>query len=282
MSTPLRGLGPLTRAYLLQSFRSRTAIFWNLVFPMVWLFLFGFIFYRGQPTLMMPGLLTITLISGSFFGVSYLMVSEREAGILRRYRVTPVSATTVVLANAIRALVTLTISVTAQATVGWLVFRYEVNGSLLLTAAIMLLGGAAFVPLGMFVGSVAEDMRSAPAISNLLFFPLVFGSGAAFPAFLLPGWIQSVMRIIPSSYLVEALQGVMIRGQGVMELIGPITVLLLTLVIGAWLNSRLFRWETTQPLDKRAVLTTVAVLLALFLAAAFLAPAFEMVTRPGS
>ena len=68
MSTLFRGLGPLTRAYLLQSFRSRTAVFWNLVFPMVWLFLFGFIFYRGQPTLMMPGLLTITLISGSFFG----------------------------------------------------------------------------------------------------------------------------------------------------------------------------------------------------------------------
>jgi ABC-2 type transport system permease protein len=281
MSKPFRGLGPLTRAYLLQSFRSRTAVFWNLVFPMVWLFLFGFIFYRGQPTLMMPGLLTITLISGSFFGVSYLMVSERETGILRRYRVTPVSATTVVLANAIRALVTLFISVTAQAGVGWLVFRYDVNGSLLLTAAIMLLGGAAFIPLGMFVGSVASDMRTAPAISNLLFFPLVFGSGAAFPAFMLPGWLQSIMRLIPSSYLVEALQGVMIRGHGVMELIGPITVLLLTLIIGAWLNSRLFRWETSEPVDKRAVITTIAVLLALFVAAAFLAPAFEMVTRPG-
>ena len=111
MSLGLRGLGPLTRAYLLQSFRSRTAIFWNLVFPMVWLFLFGFVFYRGNPSLMMPGLFTITLISGAFFGVSYLMVSEREAGILRLYRVTPVSAMTVVLANAIRAMVTLSISI---------------------------------------------------------------------------------------------------------------------------------------------------------------------------
>jgi len=70
MIADLRGLGPLTRAYLLQSFRSRAAIFWNLVFPMAWLFLFGFVFYRGNQTLMMPGLFTITLISGSFFGVS--------------------------------------------------------------------------------------------------------------------------------------------------------------------------------------------------------------------
>jgi ABC-2 type transport system permease protein len=277
-----RGLGPLTRAYLLQSFRSGTAIFWNLVFPMVWLFLFGFVFYRGQPSLMMPGLLTITLISGAFFGVSYLMVSEREAGILRRYRVTPVTATTVVLANAIRALVMLSISVSAQAGVGWLVFRYEVTGSLLLAFLVMLLGAAAFIPLGMFVGSVAQDMRTAPAISNLLFFPLVFGSGAAFPAFMLPGWLQSVMRMIPSSYLVEALQGVMLRGHGLLDLAGPISVLLLTLVIGAWLNSKLFRWESSQPLNKRAMLTAIAVLTLLYVAAALLAPAFEMIRPPGA
>jgi len=282
VSHPLRGLGPLTRAYLLQSFRSRTAILWNLVFPMVWLFLFGFVFYRDNTSLMMPGLFTITLISGAFFGVSYLMVSEREAGILRLYRVTPVSALTVVLANAIRALVVLSISVGAQASVGWLAFRYEVTGSLVLTFFVMLLGGAAFIPLGMFVGSVAQDMRTAPAISNLIFFPLVFGSGAALPAFMLPDWLQSVMRMIPSSYLVEALQGVMLRGHTLAQLAGPITVLLLTLVVGAWVNSKLFRWETTEPLNKRAMLTAVVVLTLLYAAAAALAPAFEMVRPPGA
>jgi len=282
MSHPLRGLGPLTRAYLLQSFRSRTAILWNLVFPMVWLFLFGFIFYRDNPSLMMPGLFTITLISGAFFGVSYLMVSEREAGILRLYRVTPVSALTVVLANAIRAMVVLSVSIGAQASVGWVVFRYEVAGSLALTFFIMVLGGAAFVPLGMFVGSVAQDMRTAPAISNLIFFPLIFGSGAALPAFMLPSWLQSVMRIIPSSYLVEALQGVMLRGHGLIQLAGPITVLLLTVVVGAWFNSKLFRWETSEPLNKRAMLTAVVVLTLLYVTAAMLAPAFEMVRPPGA
>ena len=280
MRHALRGLGPLTRAYLLQSFRSRTAIFWNLVFPMVWLFIFGFVFYRGNTSMMMPGLFTMTLISGAFFGVSYLMVSEREAGILRLYRVTPVSALTVVLANAIRAMVMLSISVGAQASVGWLVFRYQVAGSLVLTFFIMLLGAAAFVPLGMFVGSVAQDMRTAPAISNLIFFPLVFASGAAYPAFLLPVWMQSAMRMIPSSYLVEALQGVMLRGHGLAQLAGPIVVLLLTLLVGAWVNSKLFRWESSEPLNKRAMLTAILVLTLLYAAAAMLAPAFEMVLPP--
>jgi Kef-type K+ transport system membrane component KefB len=72
----------------------------------------------------------------------------------------------------------------------------------------------------------------------------------------------------------------MLRGHGLAQLAGPIAVLLLTLVVGAWCNSKLFRWETSQPLDKRAMLTAIAVLTLLFVAASVLAPAFEMVLAP--
>ncbi len=279
----LRGLGPLTRAGLLQTFRSPTALFWNLVFPLIWLFLFGFIFFRGagDKVLMMPGLFTISVMSGSFFGVSYLMVNEREAGILRRYRATPVSAATIVLANGIRAIVGMSLSITTQAVVGWLVFRYQVDGSLLLTVLVLLVGTAAFVPLGLFVGSVAQDMRSAPAITNLLFFPMVFGSGAALPAFLLPGWAQTASRMIPSSYLVEALHGVMVRGYGLAQLAGPMAVLLATMGVGVWANSRLFRWESSEPVDRRNLLLIVGVIVAIYMLAALMAPAFQMTRAPG-
>ncbi len=279
----LRGLGPLTHAGLLQAFRSPTSLFWNLLFPLIWLFLYGFIFFRsvGDKVLMMPGLFTITIMSGAFFGVSYLMVKERESGILRRYRATPVSPTTIVLANGIRAVVTMSLAIATQATVGWLVFRYQVDGSLLLTVLVLLIGAAAFVPLGLFVGSVAQDMRSAPAITNLLFFPLVFGSGAALPAFMLPEWAQTASRLIPSSYLVESLHGVMVRGYGLPELAGPIAVLFATMGVGIWANSRLFRWESSEPIDRRNLLVTVAVIGAVYVVAALIAPAFQMTRAPG-
>ena len=278
----LRGLGPLTRAGLLQAFRSPTSLFWNLVFPLIWLFLFGFIFFRSatDKVLMMPGLFTITIMSGAFFSVSYLMVRERESGILRRYRATPVSPTVIVLANGIRAIVTMLLAITMQASVGWVVFRYQVDGSLLLTVLVLLIGAAAFVPLGLFVGSVAQDMRSAPAITNLLFFPLVFGSGATLPAFMLPGWAQSASRLIPSSYLVESLDGVMVRGYGLAELAGPGAVLFATMGVGLWANSRMFRWESSEPVDRRSLLVTVAVIAAVYVVAALAAPSFQMAHPP--
>jgi hypothetical protein len=89
------------------------------------------------------------------------------------------------------------------------------------------------------------------------------------------------MRMIPSAYLVEALQGVMLRGHGLLEILGPLSVLLLTLIVGAWVNGKLFRWETSEPLNKRAVLNAVVVLALLYAAASLVAPAFEMVTAPG-
>lgn len=279
----LRGLGPLTRAYLLQSFRSRTAMFWTLVFPLLWLFLFGFIFYRGRSaSLFMPMLFTITVISSAFFGVSYLLVNERETGILRRYRVTPVTAVTVVTANGLRAMVTMLLSLALQAAVGWLVFGFSIRGSYLLTVLGVILGAAAFVPLGLITGSISQDMRTAPAINNLLFFPLVFASGAAFPFWMLPGWVQTVGRMMPSSYLVELLQGVILRREGLLDLWGPILVLVITGLAGAFVNAWLFRWESSQPLDRRRLFLAVGGLLLLFVIAAFAAPEFGMSRAPGS
>ena len=98
-----RGVFELSRAYLLQTVRSRSALIWTLAFPQVWLFLFALI-YRNIPggiSDRLPGLLTITAFSGSFFGVAYTLVTEREQGILRRFWVTPATAATVVAANAV-------------------------------------------------------------------------------------------------------------------------------------------------------------------------------------
>lgn len=281
--TALQGLGPLTRAYLLQSFRSRTAMFWTLVFPLLWLFLFGFIFYRGaDATAFMPMIFTITVISSAFFGVSYLLVNEREAGILRRYRVTPVSALTVVTASGLRAMVTMLLSLALQAVVGYLVFGFSIHGSYLLTVVAVLLGAAAFVPLGLITGSISQDMRTAPAINNLLFFPLIFASGAAFPFWRLPGWVQALGRAMPSSYLVELLQGVILRGEGVLDLWGPILVLVLTSLGGGFVNAWLFRWESSQPLDKRRLVLALGGLVLLMALAALLSPTFGMSSAPGS
>lgn len=268
----MRGVLELSRAYLLQARRSRSALIWTLAFPQVWLFLFALI-YRGVPggvSDRLPGLLTITAFSGSFFGAAYIMVAEREQGILRRFWVTPASAATVVAANSARSLVTVSASLMLQGLVAWVVLDVDFGASLPVVAVVLAFGVWAFVPLGLIMGSSAKDMRSAPAIGNLIFFPLVFLSGAALPSQMLPGWLQSFGRMLPTTYLVQALDGVMVQHQSLAQQVAPLAVLLLSGLVSFGLSSLLFRWESTQPLGAKRVAAALGVLAFLYLIAALL------------
>ena len=235
----------LAKSYLIENSRSRTALFWTLAFPQLFLFVFAFVFAGGEPqrvAYLMPGLLTLTTITSAFFGYSMRLVAERERGALRRLRVTPTPAGAVVAAHMLHAMVNLSVSLLFQLSLAKLIFRFPLHGSLGNLLLMLLAGELAFVPLGLFVGCVGRDTRSAPALNNLIVFPMMFLSGSALPFFLLPGWVQHAARLLPATYLNEGLQRVMISGQATWELAGPIAVLLVFGAIGLVLNSLLFRW----------------------------------------
>ena len=261
-----RGTLELSRAYLLKTMRSRSALIWTLLFPQVWLFLFALVFRNlpGGMSTRMPGLFTITAFSGAFFGVAYSLVTEREQGILRRIWVTPATATMVVIGNAVRSLVTVAASLFMQGLLARLVLGVDFGPAVWRVAVVLTFGVWAFVPLGLIMGSAAKDMRSAPAISNLIFFPMVFMSGAALPLEMLPGWLQGFGRILPTTYLVQALEGVMVRGEGLSQQGLPLVVMVTSGFIAFGLNSLLFRWESTQPLGAKRIGTALAGLMLLY------------------
>jgi ABC-2 type transport system permease protein len=275
----LRGTLALFRGFLTEAARSKASLFWTFAFPLLFLFVFGFIFGGGRPNgiaYLLPGLLTISVMSGSFFGVAFRMVVARENGVLRRLRVTPVSSLAVVLAYGLVALALLAVTLLLQIAVAKAVWRFTSAGSWGTFVIVALAGFFAFVPLGLFVGSAARDMRSAPPIANLIFFPMMFVSGAAVPFAILPPFLQAAGRVLPSSWLVEGLQGVLVRGEGLAALAAPVAVLVVTGLTGLGMNSLLFRWESAEPLDRKKLVLAVAGLALLLLAVGVLAPPLKM------
>lgn len=263
----LQGVGALTRAYLLETWRSKPALFWNLVFPLFTLMGFSFIFGGGEAVpvaRVVPGIITINLLAGSFFGVSLHMVSLREREIYRRFRATPLMSLTVTLAHSITAFVNLTISAILQLAAAKLFFRIQIQGSIAELAIALFIVAFAFIPLGLLVGSVAQDMKTAPAISNLLFFPLSFLSGAAMPLYLMPAWLQRLAELLPSTYVVELLQMVILRGVAFTEIGTPVAILLLTGVVGFAFNAMLFRWESREPISRRGLALVAASLMVVY------------------
>ncbi len=283
MNMSLRGAGSLSWAYLLETLRSKTALFWSIAFPLFFLVGFAYIFGRGearQISYLLPGILTITIISASFFGVAMNMVGQREKGVFRRYRVTPVSSLSVVIAFAATALFSLILSMILQLVAARLLFDVAPKGSLIGVFVCVAAAAFAFIPMGLIVGSISRDTKTAPAITNLLFFPMMFLSGAALPFFLLPQWLQKIGSFIPATYVVEMFQGTIFRGDDIGQLLFPLIILVITGIVGFVVNALTFRWESDEPINTSGLITAAGVVLGVYLLAFLFGPMLGMATKP--
>ena len=281
----MRSLVALVGAQLTELRRSRTAIFWMMAFPLGFLMLFGFVMARGDARAMavlMPGLLTTTLMSGGLFGVALPLVHLREIGLLRRLRVTPVSAVAVTIAHGLTALMTGFLSLVILMLLARAIFGLQMAGSWLALTGVFVCGACALIPMGLLVGSTARDMKTAPAIANLLFFPMMFLSGAAMPFAFLPDGVKRFARLLPTTYLVDAYSSVIVRGDGLLSIAGSLAVLLGIGVVGVVMTAMLFRWEGTEPIPRRAIATIAVAFTAALGVSALAAPAFRMADLPGT
>jgi imidazolonepropionase-like amidohydrolase/ABC-type multidrug transport system permease subunit len=281
----IRSVLALVGAQLTELRRSKTALFWMMSFPLGFLFLFGFVMARGDARVMavlMPGLLTTTLMSGGLFGVALPMVQQRESGLLRRLRITPVQGAAVAIAQGVTAVMTGFLSLVILMTLAKVVFGLQMAGSWLTLAGVYLCGACALIPMGLLVGSTARDMRTAPAIANLLFFPLMFLSGSAMPFAFLPEGVQRFARMLPTTYLVDAYSSVIVRGEGPLAIAGSLAALIGIGVVGIVLTAMLFRWEGTEPISRKSLATIVAAFVVVLGVSALAAPAFRMAELPGT
>src|SRR5437763_769473 len=71
-----------------------------------------------------------------------------------------------------------------------------------------------FLSLGFIVASVAESVKVALVMANVLFYPLMFLGGATLPVQMLSPSLRKVSRLLPSNFLVEGLGRIMVDGDG--------------------------------------------------------------------
>src|SRR5262249_14718242 len=156
----VRATSGLAWAYLLETWRARPALFWNIAFPLLFVVGLSYIFGGGESPRVqqiLPGIMTINLIAAVFFGITLHIVSLRDSGLYRRYRATPINELTVVIAHAVTAAVNILVSLFLQLAVAILLFRVQVAGSIIQLLVAFVVCAFAFIPLGLLVGSTARD-----------------------------------------------------------------------------------------------------------------------------
>ena len=260
------------RMNLRLTFRDRSILFFNYIFPLIFFFIFGQLLHADQGgviVLVVTMVLTLGILASGLFGAGMRIVTDREQNVLRRFKVAPISPATLLIASMVTALVhyipvTFMILLLARTFYGMAPVEHPFSLYLF-----VLIGVMAFRAIGGIVGSVANSMQESQIIIQLLYFPMLFLGGATFPIGIMPPWLQQLAQFIPTTYLSTGLNAILTGNESITQNWSSALALLATAVVGTLLAVKLFRWEKEEKMKSSAKLWLVAVLAPFFAMGAY-------------
>lgn len=189
------------------------------------------------------GLLAFSLMSMGVFGLSQAMPTEKQSGSYRRLRAAPFNSGQLVIATGIHYIIISILSVIAMLIVGFLVFDFNMRGDWPIFWLFTLLAAALTVGFGLLVGSWAKNESQAAPLSNIIAFPMMFMSGAFFPLFLFPEWLQTAANFIPLTPVVDGFRLIMTESSSLIDIAPQIGLIAVWIIVVYTLAIKLFRWE---------------------------------------
>jgi ABC-2 type transport system permease protein len=156
-----------------------------------------------------PGIIAMSVMTSSLSGAVNMNAELRQKGVIRKLSTTPITRTDWILSNILYQIMLAVISAIVILVVSYAVFsvRLQINAWLL---AFIVLEVFAFGGIGMILTRVANEAESATAAANFIMFPMMFLSGSFFPLELMPGFLQTIARILPLYYVNEGLRASMV------------------------------------------------------------------------
>jgi ABC-2 type transport system permease protein len=258
----LRNTWTLTKVRMRLALRNRAFIFFSLIFPLT--ILFGVLSWLGRRNVaVVPYALALVLsitVMGSFWGLSVQLVTFREQGILRRFRVAPVGPGAM-LASSILSNYFLTLpTVVIEFALARRIFHMSQWGNLGGVFFMVTLGIITFAALGLIIASVTNSTQETQVINQILWSAFLFLSGATLPLPMLPVWMQRFALFLPATYLVTGLERVMVARVSITQIGSEIVALAVSAAIAFFLSQQLFRWEPEAKVGPRAkVLATATI-----------------------
>src|SRR5258707_10642161 len=232
----------------LSFWRNPQSAFFTFVFPVVIIMIFGALFGGVNPSSYFYGLSALqyyvpTIAAVSVLGACYsqlaiVLSTRRQNGMLKRVRATPLPAWAYFLGLLAHCLVVSVVDIALIVGVGRL-FGVPLPSQWAAIGAALVLGAASFCALGVAVASVIRNAEAAPAVVQLVLFPLVFISGTYIPIH--SGVLDRISGWLPVRPFNQALLGSFAQHTGVDW--KDLGVLLAWGAAGALVAVWRFRWD---------------------------------------
>jgi ABC-2 type transport system permease protein len=240
------------RAEQLLYWRSREAAFFTFLLPILFFVLLGSVYggdriehVKGSRYLL-AGMLGYGVVSTAFAGLAISLVIDREIGVLKRLRATPLPPATYIAALIGSTLVVYALEAIALVLLGRVLFGVELPSRVVSLVLTLLLGALAFAAMGLGVTVLIRSAEGSSAAVNAIYLPMAFISGSFFSPHSFPKFLRVIADVLPLTYFIRLVRDVLLRGHEVWSRPGPVAVVAAWGLAGVIAAVRGFRWEPRE------------------------------------
>jgi len=239
------------RADQLVFWRGRESAIFVFLFPVLLFLLLSVVYdgeYRGRPVTdyLVPSLITYGVANTAFGGLAIILVVRRELGILKRLRATPLPAPMYLAATLCSILLVFALQAATIMGLGRLLYDWHLPSQWPSLFAAFLLGALCFAGMGFGAASLIRSSEGASAVVNVITLPMAFLSGGFGPTRDFPAFLQAIADVLPLTYLVDIVEGIVYEGKPIWEQPTAVAVLLAWGVAGTLVAVRYFSWEPRE------------------------------------
>jgi len=188
---------------------------------------------------LIPGLLAMNLMSGSMWGIGWVIVEMRVRKLLKRLLAAPMRRRHLLFAFGLSRLMVIPFEIGLILIFARLVFGVQVAGSYAALVLVSLAGSASFAAIAILVASRAQNTQT---VSDLVMLPMFVLSGVFFSSTHFPEVTRPFIGALPLTAMCDGIRAVTIDGAGLVGTLPYLGVLAAWGVVAFVLGLRWFRW----------------------------------------
>jgi ABC-2 type transport system permease protein len=226
--------------------RNRSLLLMNYLLPLGFYAVMGGVMAEINPPfrqLLIPAMVVFAVLSGAMLGLPGPLVSAREAGIFRSYRINGVPTLPILAIPALTTLLHVAVTSAIVVVTAPVLFGAPLPTDWPSFALVFLLMAAATTGLGLLVGVVSSSNQITVLWSQLVYLPSIMLGGMMVPTSMLPVAFRKVGLLLPTTYAMNAFQGLLPDGSATFDPTWSVAILAAGAVLAFGLAIYLFNWD---------------------------------------
>jgi ABC transporter DrrB family efflux protein len=164
---------------------------------------------------LVPGILALSIMTSSLFGVGMTIVSNRRENLLKRYLATPMKPSSYIVSHIFGRFIVLFFEFLTIVFYSGFIFDFKVHGAMLDFVLFSALGAACFTAITLLCASRTKSMPFIAGLLNLVSIPMMLLSGVFFSKTNFPEAMRQVVDFLPLTALVDGLRKIALEGQSI-------------------------------------------------------------------